>query len=259
VTATPGAPWEIVEPADRPPEGPPIVFVHGTRLTRMAWWPQLIRLGRSRRCIAIDLPGHGLRAAEPFSLTAAAAAVRTAIDDAAGGRAIVVGLSLGGYVGILAATGSPGRVTGLVLAGTTQEPVGLPAIPYWLLAVALERIPAPWLDAVNDAWFRFRYPGERAELISAAGYWPAGGAAGVRAILGRRFAPHLATFPGPVLVLNGEFDVLFRIGEPGFLAAAPGAARRRLRGAVHLSNLDAPDAFAEAVAAFADRVAARPR
>ncbi|MFI0904400.1 alpha/beta fold hydrolase [Streptomyces sioyaensis] len=42
-----------------------------------------------------DLPGHGSRRGEPFTIAGAVAAVADAIDEL-GGRALLVGLSLGG-------------------------------------------------------------------------------------------------------------------------------------------------------------------
>ena len=82
-----------------PPDAPAIVFIHGTRLCRAIWAPQVAALGGEFRAIAIDLPAHGQRAGEPFSLESAADAVAATIRaEAAGGSAIVVGLSLGGYV-----------------------------------------------------------------------------------------------------------------------------------------------------------------
>ena len=54
-----------------PATAPAIVFLHGTRLTRAAWTAQLEVLGGEFRAIAVDLPGHGSRAAEPFTLDGA--------------------------------------------------------------------------------------------------------------------------------------------------------------------------------------------
>ena len=81
-----------------PAGAPAIVFVHGTRLTGAMWSAQQAALADEFRTIAVDLPAHGSREAEPFTLDAAAAAVDDAIGTEAAGRAVVVGLSLGGYV-----------------------------------------------------------------------------------------------------------------------------------------------------------------
>jgi pimeloyl-ACP methyl ester carboxylesterase len=228
------------------------VFLHGTRLTRAAWAAQLDGLGGEFRAIALDLPGHGSRAAEPFTLEGAAAVVGSAIGEhAAGGRAIVVGLSLGGYVAMELAARDPARVRGLVLAGATAEPVGLRSVPYRALAVALERLDGPALDRLNAWFFRRRYPVRIAEPIVAGGFWSDGGAIALRALFGQRFIPRLAAYPGPTLILNGQWDLLFRLSAPLFASSAADARRVRLAGALHLSNLDQPAAFNLAVRRFA--------
>ena len=155
MTTKPTIPASIT--AVGPPGAPAIVFLHGTRLSRAAWTPQLDGLADEFRVIALDLPGHGSRAGEPFTLEAAAALVAATIrDEAADGRAVVVGLSLGGYVAMALAARDPGCVRGLVLAGATAEPVGVRSIPYRALAAVMDRFDGPRLDRLN-AWF-FRAP-----------------------------------------------------------------------------------------------------
>ena len=235
-----------------PVDAPAIVFLHGTRLTRAAWAPQVERLADAFRVIAVDLPGHGTRAAEPFTLDLAATAVADAIRaNATGAKAVVVGLSLGGYVAMHLAAREPALVRGLVLAGATAEPVGLRTLAYRTLAVILDTFDGPALDRLNAWFFRARYPPAIAEPIVAGGFWSRGGAVALRDLFGRRFIPRLAAYPGPTLILNGEWDLLFRLSAGAFATAARDARRVRLAGALHLSNLDRPDAFSDAVRRFA--------
>lgn len=249
---TPHAPDDPTITVAGPPGAPAIVFVHGTRLTRSAWAAQLDELGGEFRAIALDLPGHGARAAESFTLEGAADVVAATIREQAGdGRAVVVGLSLGGYVAMVLAAREPERVRGLVLAGATAEPVGLRSVAYRALAAAMDRFDGPGLDRVDAWFFRTRYPAAIAAPIVAGGFWHSGGAAALRALIGQRFIPRLAAYPGPTLILNGEWDLLFRLSAGGFAAAASDAHRVRLAGALHLSNLDRPAAFSEAVRRFA--------
>lgn len=249
---TPDAPIDPTITVAGPPGAPAIVFVHGTRLTRSAWAAQLVELGREFRAIAVDLPGHGARADEPFTLEGAADVVAATIrEQAADGRAVVVGLSLGGYVAMVLAAREPERVRGLVLAGATAEPVGIRSVAYRALAAAMDRFDGPGLDRLYAWFFRTRYPAAIAAPIVAGGFWPKGGATALRTLLGQRFIPRLAAYPGPTLILNGEWDLLFRLSAGGFAAAASDAHRVRLAGALHLSNLDRPAVFSEAVRRFA--------
>jgi pimeloyl-ACP methyl ester carboxylesterase len=249
---SPPAPDDPTITAVGPTGAPAILFVHGTRLTRSAWAGQLTGLGGEFRVIAVDLPAHGSRAGESFALEPAADLLADTIrDQAAGGSAVVVGLSLGGYVAMALAARQPDRVRGLVLAGATAEPTGARSIPYRALAVALDRFDGPALTRLNASFFRRRYPPEIAEPIVAGGFWSKGGATALRALFGQRFTPRLAAYPGPTLILNGQWDLLFRLSAGTFAAAAADARRVQLAGALHLSNLDRPAAFNEAVRRFA--------
>jgi pimeloyl-ACP methyl ester carboxylesterase len=233
-----------------PVDAPAIVFVHGTGLSRAAWAPQMDALRDTYRVIALDLPAHGALAGRDFTVAGAADELARVVDEAAGGRAVIVGLSLGGYVAMDLAAREPDRVRGLVLSGATQEPVGLPASPYVALAWALEHLDGPALDAFDAWFFRTRFPPAVAEPILAGGFYSAGGAAALRELIGQRFAPRLAAYDGPVMILNGDLDVLFRLGAGRFARVARDVRRVRLRGAMHLANLDQPAAFNEAVRRF---------
>ena len=229
-----------------------IVFLHGTRLSAGQWAPQVTALQQEFDCLALDLPGHGARLDEPFSLAGAAASVADSIASVPGGRAIVVGLSLGGYVAMDLAARWPDRVAGLVLAGATAEPVGPRALPYHALALALTTLPPTALDRLNAWFFRARYPPSIAGPIIAGGFAFRTGGEAVRAIIGERFRPRLARYPGRTLILNGEFDLLFRLSERSFAEVAADPRRVVLRRATHLTNLDQPEAFTAAVRRFVE-------
>ena len=236
-------------PADRPA----IVFLHGTRVTGAMWAQQQAVLAGRFKTIAPDLPAHGTRADEPFTLDAALDVVAATIrDQAPGGRAVVVGLSLGGYVAMAVAAREPELVRGLVVSGATIEPVGLVALPYLAFAGAIDAAAGDRFDRLNAWFFRSRFGPAIADPIVAGGFWPRGGAMALRAIAGQRFIPRMAAYPGKTLLLNGELDVPFRLGAPAFAAAARDVRRIRLAGASHLANLDRPAAFSEAVRRFAE-------
>ncbi len=243
--------YEVAGPAD----APAIVFVHGTRVTRAVWAPQMTGLSDEFRTIAVDLPGHGERADEPFTLAGAADVVAGAIDAEAGGRAVVVGLSLGGYVAMDVAARTPERVRGLVLAGATAEPTWPTKAPFlafaWgLSALSGARVGAP-VDAVSRWYFERRFPPDIAGPIVAAG---SGRAAARRPCApsptndSSRGSPRTrarscsSTASGTCP--SGS-------APAGSRAAAADPRRVLIAGASHLSNLERPAAFTEAVRRFA--------
>lgn len=244
-------PVELAGPA----EGPPILFLHGAVMSRAQWRPQLVALAEAGyRCIAIDLPGHGEMADRRFTLEDAADVVVESIDRFGGGRAILVGLSLGGYVAMTAAARSPERVRGLVLAGATREPAGPIRAGFAAFAWTLQLAPEALLRGAMTVLYRRRYGRQVAADILANGYFARGGAVAIRELRGGGFRERLRAYGGPILVINGDLDLVFRFGERGFIEGLPRVSTERLRRAAHLSNVDRPAAFSAAIRSFAERL-----
>lgn len=241
---------------------PLLVFLHGTRLTGGQWAAQIDALSADYRCLAPDLPGHGEAVDVPFTVGVAGDRVIELLDreapESPGGKALLVGLSLGAYVALEVAARRPDLVAGIAASGVTAEPVGLRSLAFRGLALIFRAVPAEALERVNRWFFRWRYAPAIAEPILAGGFWFPGGSVAVDSLVGERFKPRLAAYPGPSLLLNGEFDLFFRPTEPGFAAAAVDARRVLIRRATHLANLDQPAAFSAAVRRFATRVFATP-
>jgi pimeloyl-ACP methyl ester carboxylesterase len=241
-----GATWDVAGPAD----APPIVFVHGALMGRSVWRPQIDALADRFRCISVDLPGHGTQRDHTFELDDAVAGVVRAIDEAAGGRAVLVGLSLGGYVAMAVAGRHPGRLRGLVIAGATREPTGVNHLAFLVYGWALRLVPESAVRAVALAWFRRRYGPVLGAAITAGGHFARGGSLAVRRIAGRRFRDRLVAYGGPILVINGTLDLVFRIGAGRFMAGVPKVTNRVIPRAGHLSNVDRPEVFTGLIEEF---------
>ena len=210
-----------------PPDAPSIVFVHATRLTRGMWAAQVAGLSDTYRVITLDLPGHGTRSHERFTLDDAADAVGRVIDEAAGGRAMVVGLSLGGYVAMhLAESVARSRFAAWSSPARPRNPPGSCAAPYRALGWVMATFDGHGLETVNRWFFRTRYGPAIADPIVAGGFWATGGAEALRCLAGHRFKPELAAYPGPTLILNGSLDLLFRLGQRGLPRGRPGRPER---------------------------------
>jgi pimeloyl-ACP methyl ester carboxylesterase len=96
-----GRPVNVV---DLGPEGEPagtIVWIHGLGGSWQNWLENLPVLARTHRCIAMDLPGFGTSPmpAERISITGYAAVVDELLRSLGVTRAVVVGNSMGGFVG----------------------------------------------------------------------------------------------------------------------------------------------------------------
>lgn len=227
----------------------PVLFVHGLRTSRTMWRAQTEALDRAGHpWAAVDLPGHGTRSAEAFTLPACEAV----LDDAAvglGGRVAVVGLSLGGYLALRWAARS-GAVDRVVAAGCSTAP-GHPLRRPWLaLSRLLLRLPDRGAG-MNDLLARLALSPAGVADLAAGGFTfdvmvPALEAmAAVDPLADLRL---LAARGVPVHLVNGRWDH-FRLHERRYLAAHPGATLTIVPGATHLVPLARPVAFNRALLA----------
>lgn len=230
--------------------GPPaVVFVHASRLTGAMWQPQVEALSGEFHVLAPDLPGHGRLAGERFSLAGAANHLARVIDEEAGGRALLVGLSLGGYVALDFAARFPERASGLLLASCSAEGRYPLSLPYLLTGHLMGRSPA--LRAAQERALRRELPREAAAILLAEGLHLGAMGDVLREVLRRNWRATLRGLNVPVLLVNGERDHLFRLDERRFLRVARRGQLRHVAGAAHLCNLQQPEVFTQIVREFA--------
>jgi pimeloyl-ACP methyl ester carboxylesterase len=240
-----------------PPDGRAIVFVHGSVVTRKMWLPQLRGLSDNYRVIAADLPGHGALAHVPFTFDTAVLTLIDVIDRHGHGRAIVAGLSLGGYVAIELAARTPDRVAALVLSGCSLNFTGLLGLYLKAVCGAMRR---GWLTQSEpraERKVRRLFPPSLADVAEAqiaAGVYPKALEPSFAELAGRDFREPLRRFQGPCLILNGARDRLPRRGAKAFAAVLQHGAVREIAGAGHACNLDQPAAYNAIVRQFARSV-----
>jgi len=240
-----------------PAGAPTIILLHGSSETRLQWQPQARALSDAFRVIAVDLPAHGALAAVPFRLDDVVAWLSNFITQHAGGRAIVAGISLGGYVTMEFASRHPEQVAGAVLLSCTAEPTGPGAALFLVATWFMSLAPLPLLQAMKRAMGRILYSPEAAGLL--AGFCFRGGAQGIRAVLWCGYINKIRAYPGPVLFINGQRDYPFRLNERRFLAAAQHGRLEVIPRAFHVCNLDDPSRVTALIRDFALSIAAAPR
>jgi pimeloyl-ACP methyl ester carboxylesterase len=219
------------------------------------WQLQTRSLSESFRVIVPDMPGHGALAHVRFRLADAVKRIADLVDREAGGRAILTGMSLGGYVAMEFAARHPEKLTGLVLISCTAEPTGLGAALYWGGTWFTSVMPIPWLSAMKRFLGRFFFSEEHAHLV--VGNHFRGGAQGIRAIMFKSSVEKVRRFPGPTLFINGQRDYPFRSSERRFFAAARQARLELIPRAYHVCNLDDPPRVNALIRQFAETVSAR--
>ena len=230
----------------------PVAFVHGARASHTMWRPQLDAVhDTGRPALAIDLPGHGARMAEPFTIIGSL----DAIDDAVrglGGRAVVVGLSLGGYLGIAYAARHLDRVAGLVASGCSTVP-DQPLTGAWRrVAQLVERLPDRGAR-LNQVLVDRMLPPSGAAAVAEGGVALDVLVDLLAEMRTLRTLEDLAAIRCPVWIVNGQWDH-FRTQERTFVRACPTARLVTVRGASHLVNLVRPVGFNRVLLAALDEV-----
>jgi len=100
-------------------DGPPVVFVHGLGGQWRNWLENLPAVARVRRVLALDLPGFGFSDTPEgeVSISGYARVVDGLCEHLGLGPVVVVGNSMGGFVGAELAMIRPERVERLALVG----------------------------------------------------------------------------------------------------------------------------------------------
>ena len=237
----------------------PIVLVHGAAWTRKMWVPQMEALPDEFRVIAVDLPGHGTLREQPFRLEAAVQAVMESLRHQTRVRALIVGLSLGGYVAMACAHEHSQEIAGLVLSGCSIDYRGALGLLSWLdSSIVTTLFSEDRLSRMQAKALRSKFPDALVEPQLKAGFsWKAMPQT-YRELASHDYYAMLGSFPGPALILNGENDKPNRKREAALLRAAQDGQLQIIKQAGHLCNLEQPKAFTDQVRAFAKRLGAAP-
>ncbi len=243
--------------------GLPVIFLHAFPLNRNMWSGELTTLlDEDRyRLVALDWRGFG-----KSDIVNDVSTMEMFADDVAGlmdvlgmQDAVLCGLSMGGYAAFAFLRKYPQRVRGLILADTrpgadtaeakaNRENVARIAETQGTGVIADMQVPR-----LLSAYTRQQYPEVEArvrQLINAA--TPQGIAAASRGMALRADSTGvLATITCPTLVIVGEQDELTPPSVAwDYAAQIPGAQFASIALAGHLSNLEQPEAFLQAVSGF---------
>jgi len=241
--------------------GLPVIFLHAFPLNQTMWDDQLIALQNHCRTITLDLRGFGGSEAPqgPYLMDQLAADVRGLMSALGIDRAVLVGLSMGGYVSLAFYRSYPGSVQAMVLADTRAsadtdearerrlrsaekaERDGARAIADDMIPLLLGRTT---LDRRSPVVERVR--------TMIEGNSPRGIAGAQRGMAERRDStPLLAMINVPVLVIAGAEDTLTPVAEADSLRnGIRGARIHVIQRAGHLSNMEQPAEFNSALLGF---------
>lgn len=245
--------------------GLPLVFLHAFPLNRSMWAPQTTALSRQFRTIAVDLRGHGESDAPlwNFSLDEFADDVCALLDHLAIPQAVLVGLSMGGYISLAFSRKYARRLRGLVLADTRAQadsPEGRTG-RFNLAQTAYVNGTDAVADIMLPKLLRATSLQQRAELVEdvrkTIRRTPVSGILVDLMAMANRpdSVAHLRTLTCPTLVVVGQEDHTTPLADAQIMATEiPGARLAVIPAAGHLSNLEQPEVFNDLVRNFGENL-----
>ncbi|MFC5467642.1 alpha/beta fold hydrolase [Cohnella suwonensis] len=239
--------------------GEPVILLHAHSVDRRMWNPQFEKLAESYEVIRYDLRGYGQsdipRSGEPFSH---AEDLRGIMDELDVPKAHLVGLSLGSFVALDMLAFHSDRVLSVAVASgaifegeTGAQAKSDPNFKRDLDVPAFKR---RWLQSLlaDCGPYREEISGDLQRMVADWSAWQPVYET-VLPIAGASSVPLLRDADAriPVLVIIGEEDSAgSRRSSAELLGIRPSAREVRLQDAGHMSSMETPDAFLDALLRF---------
>ena len=238
--------------------GSPLLLTHGYSSTSGMWQGQIAALSKHHKLVLWDMRGHG-KSDYPddpaaYSEAATVGDMAALLDAVGADKAIVGGLSLGGYMSLAFYRAHPDRVRALLIIDTG---------PGFKKDDARE----VWNKRAHDTGDRFEREGLEVlksasrERSSVTHRDASGLARAARGMLTQRDARVIESLPDikvPSLVVVGADDTPFLAASDYMAAKIPGAQKVVIPAAGHAVNIDQPQAFIDAVLPFLDGLDPKP-
>jgi 3-oxoadipate enol-lactonase len=236
--------------------GVPVVLAHGFLMDRTMFDPQIEAFAGEYRLITWDQRGFGQTEfdSQPFSYWDSADDCLALLDHLKLDRAILGGMSQGGFVALRAALNAPERVTALILLGTQaglEDPANIPVyqgmLDDWVTNGPSDELAAIVADIIvadpveNQRWIA-KWKARPKELIREPG----------RTLLERDdITDRLGEIAAPAVVIHGTADTAIPMDRAETLAARlSGAADVVKVPGAHAANVTHPEEVNVAIGKF---------
>jgi 3-oxoadipate enol-lactonase len=236
--------------------GPTLMLSNSLGTTLQMWEPQMPALTKLFRVIRYDRRSHGKSGVTPgpYSMERFGRDVLAILDDLNIEKVHWCGLSMGGMVGQWLGANAAKRLDRIVLSNTSCY---YPDPTNWLnrIKAVKEDGIAAVADAVIAGWltedFRGREPRITANMKSMLIATPVEGYLACCEALStldqRDLLPRITS---PTLVIAGRHDMATPLASGEFIRSQIPGASLTILDAAHISNVEQPHAFADAVIGF---------
>jgi 3-oxoadipate enol-lactonase len=237
-------------------QGPVLVFSNSLGTNFSMWDAQMAELRQRFRILRYDTRGHGQSSvtAGDYTIEQLGRDVVGLLDTLKLDRVHFCGLSMGGVIGLWLGIHAPGRLDRLVLSNTGAR-IGTQEMWNARIATVQKDGMKPVAAAVIERWFTPEFRASCPDQVAKAQGMlestpPAGYSACCAAIRDVDLRDSLAQIKTPTMILYGVKDPVTPPADAEFLRKRiHGSAKMELE-AAHLSNVEQPEDFTEAVNHF---------
>jgi 3-oxoadipate enol-lactonase len=239
------------------PEGAPVLMLSNSLGTNLHMWDeQVAPFTRRFRLVRYDRRGHGKSGVPkgPYSMERLGRDVLAILDALDIERINWCGLSMGGMVGQWLGANAPSRIDKLILSNTSCY---MPDNAIWdaRIKLAREQGLAGLVEATLERWFTKQFRERSPQAIEPIRQMflatkVDGFVACVEAIRAMDHRALLAKINAPTLVIAGRHDPGTTLEAGEFIAGHIPGAELKVLEAAHLSNVEQPQAYADAVLGF---------
>ncbi|WP_168393943.1 3-oxoadipate enol-lactonase [Acinetobacter indicus] len=238
---------------------PALVFSNSLGTNFKMWQPQIDHFQQDFFVICYDTRGHGASSAPqgPYTLDQLGQDVVNLLDHLNIEKAAFCGISMGGLTGQWLAINKPERFSHVVVCNTAAK-IGQEQAWNERAALVREQGLAPIASTAAGRWFTEPFIQSNAATVVTlsndlgAGS-PEGYASCCEALAKADVREQLKDIQVPVLIVAGQQDPVTTVADGEFMQQRIANAELFEINASHISNIEQPEAFNQAVQAFIQR------
>ncbi len=249
-----------------PDEAPVVIFIHGFPFNKSMWDSQMDVLKGHYRVIAYDLRGHGNSDAgkEHFSIDLFVKDLIDLMDKLLIDRAVLCGLSLGGYIALNAIEKHPERFDALILSDTQciADSPEMKGKRMKAIEVIKEKGVATYVEeSIKNLFASASFTTNKTAVHAVKGMMEKTTEASLCNTLTalserKETCGKLGKIAVPVLILVGKEDAVTPPAAAAFMhEKIQGSFLYTIEHAGHIANLENPSEFNDQLKLFVDRFA----